>query len=55
MQDQLDQGIIEPVPADSQGPIHYLPHYRVVQADKDTTKLRKVYDASSEDVWAITE
>ena len=47
IRDQLDQEIIELVPADSQGPIHYLPHHGVVRADKDTTKLRVVYDASS--------
>ena len=27
--------------------VHYLPHHAVVRRDKDTTKLRVVYDASS--------
>ncbi|XP_065902448.1 uncharacterized protein [Dysidea avara] len=42
-------GIIEPVmqkytPAKR---IHYLPHHAVVRQDKDTTKVRIVYDASA--------
>ena len=28
-------------------PIHYMPHHAVVRQDKDTTKLRVVYDVSA--------
>jgi len=56
MTEQLNQGIIEPVstPAsrtesnhESQSPIHYLPHHAVVRQDKETTKVRIVYDGSA--------
>ena len=30
-----------------QGGVHYVPHHAVVRADKETSKLRIVYDASS--------
>ena len=50
MEEQLENGIIEelqdPSMADGQ-PIQYLPHHAVVRCDKDTTKLRVVYDASA--------
>ena len=48
--DQLERGIIEEIdPAEkTQGVrLHYLPHHPVVRQDKDTTKLRIVYDASA--------
>ena len=51
IQEQLSEGIIEPVPADSDGPVigrgHYIPHREVIREDKNTTKLRVVYDASA--------
>lgn len=46
---QIQQGIIEYVD-DSKcqsNTIHYLPHHPVVRRDKDTTKVRVVYDASA--------
>jgi len=48
MKEQFAQGIIEPAnePA-APGQVHYLPHHGVVRDDKNTTKLRIVYDASS--------
>jgi len=53
LQEQLQLGIIEKVSneycesADSS--IHYLPHHAVIRKDKQTTKLRIVYDASARD------
>ena len=50
IQDQIRQHIVEVVenPEDSAaGRIHYLPHHAVVREDKNTTKLRVVYDASA--------
>ena len=50
IQDQLRKGIVEPVTDPDQfveGKLHYLPHHAVVRTDKQTTKLRIVYDASA--------
>ena len=51
IQDQLRQGIIEEVNEDPQtntdAKVHYLPHHAVIRKDKQTTKLRIVYDASA--------
>ena len=49
IQNQLEQGIVEVVKEDgvSSGTVHYLPHHAVVRRDKDTTKVRVVYDASA--------
>ena len=50
--EQLKQGIIELVPEEDEespsfGIVHYLPHREVIRMDKETTKLRIVYDASA--------
>ena len=50
IQSQLQQGIVEEVsqPSDGEsGQVHYLPHHAVVRKDKETTKVRIVYDASA--------
>ena len=49
IQEQIEKGVVEDAPAveaDS-ARLHYLPHHAVVRSDKDTTKLRVVYDASA--------
>jgi len=47
---QLELGIIQPV-SDSDlgvvGEVHYLPHHAVVKKERETTKVRVVYDASA--------
>ena len=49
IQGQLENGIIEAIPADevSAKTVHYLPHHAIVRRDKATTKVRVVYDASA--------
>ena len=50
IQDQLKQEIIEPVEEgvnSGVGKVHYIPYHEVIRADKETTKLRVVYDASA--------
>ena len=50
IRDQRKQGIVEPVEQGTDngvGEVHYLPHHEVIRVDKDTTKLRIVYDASA--------
>ncbi|XP_028397220.1 uncharacterized protein LOC114521030 [Dendronephthya gigantea] len=50
IEDQLNTGVVElveEVDGKSPGHVHYLPHKEVVRNDKDTTKLRVVYDASA--------
>ena len=49
IQSQIQQDIVEPVePLENNlGQVHYLPHHAVVRGDKETTKLRVVYDASA--------
>ena len=49
IQEQIKSGVVEPandvlVPV---GNVHYLPHREVVREDKNTTKVRVVYDASA--------
>jgi hypothetical protein len=49
MKQQLESGIIEAVPEeddDSDGS-YYLPHHGVIREDKETTKLRVVFDGSA--------
>ena len=50
IREQLKQGIIEPVDqgtTNGVGKVHYIPHHEVIRVDKETTKLRVVYDASA--------
>ena len=50
IQEELQQGVVEIVrePATYEsGRLHYLPHHGVFRHDKQTTKLRVVYDASA--------
>jgi hypothetical protein len=48
IKDQVEKGIIEKVERNSySGSKHYIPHHVVITADKTTTKLRVVYDASA--------
>lgn len=50
IQDQLRQGVVEVVidPTEHKGKrLHYLPHHGVFRHDKETTKLRVVYDGSA--------
>jgi len=50
----LSTGIIEIVPAPSSSGdtdhLHYLPHHAVIRQQRETTKLRIVYDGSAKDV-----
>ncbi|KAK6763593.1 hypothetical protein RB195_024060 [Necator americanus] len=49
-EEQLEKGIIEKVPNTGESPsplVHYLPHQPVVTPQKQTKKLRVVFDASS--------
>ncbi len=50
IKDQLQKGIVERVEEAEPGEVgkvHYLPHHAVIRRDKETTRLRVVYDASS--------
>ena len=50
IQKQLELGVVEPVPHSdfgTLGEVHYLPHHPVIKRDRNTTKVRVVYDASS--------
>ena len=49
IREQIEKGIVEDAPTmgDNSACLHYLPHHAVIHSDKDTTKLRVVYDASA--------
>ncbi|XP_060588499.1 uncharacterized protein LOC132743919 [Ruditapes philippinarum] len=48
IQDQLKKGVIEKVNDSlSDGLVHYIPHHAVITPQKNTTKIRVVYDASA--------
>jgi hypothetical protein len=53
IKEQLRGGVIERIPehelteSTEEGTVHYMPHHGVVRTDKDTTKLRVVYDGSA--------
>ena len=52
IRDQLRRGIIEVVDDGEYQPVsmtHYTPHHAVSRQDKETSKLRIVYDASARD------
>ena len=49
IQEQIEKGMVEdaPIAEANSSCLHYLPHHAIVRSDKDTTKLRIVYDASA--------
>ena len=50
IKDQLTKGVVEIVEKEDigeLGKVHYIPHHAVIRRDKETTKLRIVYDASA--------
>ncbi|CAB3994168.1 Hypothetical predicted protein, partial [Paramuricea clavata] len=50
IKDQLTKGVVEIVQKEDigeLGKVHYIPHHAVIRRDKETTKLRIVYDASA--------
>ncbi|XP_011408081.1 PREDICTED: uncharacterized protein LOC105315219 [Amphimedon queenslandica] len=59
IKDQIDKGIVEIVSNPEQSETdntHYLPHHAVLRQDKETTKLRIVYDASAkEDGFSLND
>ena len=48
MEEQLQQGILEPVPETPTGEIiHWIPHHPVIRDEAELTKMRIVYDCSA--------
>ena len=48
IQDQQKFGVIETIKSESNNAVkHYIPHHAVVNALKETTEVRVVYDASA--------
>ena len=47
IQEQLEQGVVEPAPATAKGGEYYIPQKAVVRENVETTKVRIVYDASA--------
>ncbi|XP_028403419.1 uncharacterized protein LOC114526117 [Dendronephthya gigantea] len=50
IQEQLNKNVIERVPNEettSQSGVHYLPHHPVIRKDRETTKVRIVYNGSA--------
>ena len=47
IQEQLKDGVVEPVPDDPEGREFYIPHKGVFRETAESTKLRVVYDASA--------
>ena len=55
IKEQLQKGIVQVVeePEKANGErVHYLPHHAVICGDKNTTKIRVVYDASAKSTGA---
>ena len=59
MKEQLNTGIIEPVPKSPMGEVvHYIPYQPVIKESADSTRLRIVYDCSaraSKDVPSLND
>ena len=47
IQEQYHKGIIESCDPSHNGSAHYLPHHAVIRKERETTKLRIVYDGSA--------
>jgi len=47
IQEQVEQGIVDPAPATEKGREYYIPHKAVVRENAETTKVRIVYDTSA--------
>ena len=50
IEEQLSKGIVKKVAAEKENEnedVHYLPHHAVIRRDRETTKLRIVYDGSA--------